>query len=195
LKNPSAKDVDMSDKLQEVVLRRIDGSETRLAEFRGDVLLVVNVASQCGLTPQYSGLQSLYERYRDQGFAVMGFPANQFGAQEPGTNDEIAQFCETQFSVSFPLFEKIVVKGEGRHPLYDELVAAQPQARQKADTQLEARLESKGLLGERQPDDILWNFEKFIVGRNGEVVARFAPDVAPDDSALIETIEAELAKT
>jgi glutathione peroxidase len=195
LKNPSAKDVDMSDKLQEVVLRRIDGSETRLAEFRGDVLLVVNVASQCGLTPQYSGLQSLYERYRDQGFAVMGFPANQFGAQEPGTNDEIAQFCETKFSVSFPLFEKIVVKGEGRHPLYDELVAAQPQARQKADTQLEARLESKGLLGERLPDDILWNFEKFIVGRNGEVVARFAPDVAPDDPALIETIEAELAKT
>lgn len=185
----------MSDKLQEVVLRRIDGSETRLAEFRGDVLLVVNVASQCGLTPQYSGLQSLYERYRDQGFAVMGFPANQFGAQEPGTNDEIAQFCETKFSVSFPLFEKIVVKGEGRHPLYDELVAAQPQARQKADTQLEARLESKGLLGERLPDDILWNFEKFIVGRNGEVVARFAPDVAPDDPALIETIEAELAKT
>lgn len=185
----------MSDKLQEIPLRRIDGSETRLAEFGGNVLLVVNVASQCGLTPQYSGLQSLYERYRDRGFAVMGFPANQFASQEPGTNDEIAQFCETQFSVSFPMFEKIVVKGEGRHPLYDELIAAQPQARQKPDTQLAGRLESKGLIGERKPDDILWNFEKFVVGRNGAVVARFAPDVAPDDPALVETIEAELAKS
>ena len=185
----------MSDTLQEIPLRRIDGSETRMADFGGTVLLVVNVASQCGLTPQYSALQSLYERYREQGFAVMGFPANQFGAQEPGTNDEIAQFCKTQFSVSFPLFEKIVVKGEGRHPLYDELIAAQPQARTKPESQLAARLESKGLITERKPDDILWNFEKFVVGRNGEVVARFAPDVAPDDAALIETIEAELAKS
>ena len=185
----------MSETLQEIPLRRIDGSETRLGEFGGNVLLVVNVASQCGLTPQYSGLQSLYERYRERGFAVLGFPANQFGAQEPGTNDEIAQFCETQFSVSFPMFEKIVVKGEGRHPLYDELIAAQPAARQKPDTQLEGRLESKGLLGERKPDDILWNFEKFVVGRNGAVVARFAPDVAPDDPVLVETIEAELEKS
>jgi glutathione peroxidase len=184
----------MSDTLHEIPLRRIDGSETRLADFRGNVLLIVNVASQCGLTPQYSALQSLYERYRERGFAVMGFPANQFGAQEPGTNDEIAQFCETQFSVTFPLFEKIVVKGDGRHPLYDGLIAAHPHARKKPDSQLEARLESKGLITERKPDDILWNFEKFVVGRSGTVVARFAPDVPPDDPALIETIEAELAK-
>jgi glutathione peroxidase len=184
----------MSDSLQQIPIRRIDGSETRLAEFGGDVLLVVNVASQCGLTPQYSGLQSLYERYRERGFAVLGFPANQFGAQEPGTNDEIAQFCETRFSVTFPMFEKIVVKGDDRHPLYDELIAAQPQARKKADSQLEGRLESKGLIGERQPDDILWNFEKFVVARDGEVIARFAPDVAPDDPVLIETLESELAK-
>ena len=114
----------MSETLQEIPLKRIDGSETRLSDFRGNVLLLVNVASQCGLTPQYSGLQSLYERFRDQGFAVLGFPANEFGSQEPGTNDEIAQFCETQFSVTFPMFEKIVVKGEGRHPLYDELVTS-----------------------------------------------------------------------
>jgi glutathione peroxidase len=184
----------MSDTLQEIPLQRIDGSETRLSDFAGNVLLVVNVASQCGLTPQYSGLQSLYERYSDQGFAVLGFPANQFGSQEPGTNDEIAQFCETQFSVTFPMFEKIVVKGEGRHPLYDELIAAQPQARQKPGTQLEERLISKGYFSERRPDEILWNFEKFVVGRNGDVVARFAPDVVPDDPALIATIEAELAK-
>jgi glutathione peroxidase len=184
----------MSDPLQEIPIRRIDGSETRLAEFGGDVLLVVNVASQCGLTPQYSGLQGLYERYRERGFAVLGFPANQFGAQEPGTNGEIAQFCETQFSVTFPMFEKIVVKGDGRHPLYDELVSAQPQARPKQDGQLASRLESKGLLAGNKPDDIMWNFEKFIVARNGAVVARFAPDVAPDDPALIETLESELAK-
>lgn len=185
----------MSEKLQEIPLRRIDGSETRLAEFRRNVLLVVNVASQCGLTPQYAGLQALYERYQDRGFAVLGFPANEFGAQEPGTNDEIAQFCETRFSVTFPMFEKIVVKGEGRHPLYDELVGAQPQARTKQDGQLTGRLESKGLLAGRKPDDVMWNFEKFIVGRGGAVIARFAPDVTPDDPALVETIETELAKS
>jgi glutathione peroxidase len=181
--------------LQEIPLRRIDGSETRLAEFDGDVLLVVNVASQCGLTPQYAGLQALYERYGDRGFEVLGFPANEFGAQEPGTNDEIAQFCETQFSVTFPMFEKIVVKGDGRHPLYDALISAQPQARTRPDGQLAGRLEAKGLLAGRKPDDIMWNFEKFLVDRNGEVVARFAPDVAPDDPALIAAIDAELARS
>ncbi|HEX3467388.1 MAG TPA: glutathione peroxidase [Candidatus Elarobacter sp.] len=185
----------MSEKLQEIPLRRIDGSETRLADFKGNVLLVVNVASQCGLTPQYSALQSLYERFRGRGFAVLGFPANEFGAQEPGSNGEIAQFCETNFSVTFPMFEKIVVKGDDRHPLYDELIAAQPAARQKPGTQLEERLVSKGFFSSRKPDEILWNFEKFVVGRNGEVVARFAPDVVPDDPALVEAIEAELAKS
>jgi len=182
----------MSDTLQQIPLRRIDGSPSRLADFAGEVLLVVNVASQCGLTPQYTGLQALYERYKDRGFAVLGFPANEFAAQEPGSNDEIAQFCETQFSVTFPMFEKIVVKGEGRHQLYDALVGAQPQARTKPDGQLAARLEAKGLTAGRKPDDILWNFEKFVIGRNGAVVARFAPDVAPDDPAVIEAIEAEL---
>lgn len=191
---PTGEGCGMSEKLQEIPLRRIDGSETRLSDFKGDVLLVVNVASQCGLTPQYSGLQSLYERYRDQGFSVLGFPANEFGAQEPGSNDEIAQFCETSYAVTFPMFEKIVVKGEGRHALYDELVSAQPAARQRPGTQLEERLISKGYFSSREPDEILWNFEKFVVGRNGEVAARFAPDVVPDDPALVETIEAELAK-
>jgi glutathione peroxidase len=160
----------MSSRLQEIPLRQIDGSDTTLGAFAGKVLLVVNVASQCGLTPQYSGLQKLYDTYRDRGLVVLGFPANEFGAQEPGTNAEIAQFCETRFGVTFPMFEKIVVKGAARRPLYDALIAAQPGG------------------------DITWNFEKFVVGRNGDVVARFAPTFAPDDPKLVATIEAELAK-
>ncbi|WP_317995065.1 glutathione peroxidase [Vulcanimicrobium alpinum] len=181
--------------LQEIPVNRIDGSPTRLAEFDGTVLLVVNVASQCGLTPQYAGLEVLYERFRDRGFAVLGFPANQFGAQEPGSNAEIAQFCETSFGVQFPMFEKIVVKGDDRHPLYDALIAAQPAARKNADSALEARLTEKGLITGKKPDDITWNFEKFLIGRHGDVVARFAPDVTPDDPALLAAIEAELAKS
>jgi len=165
----------MSD-LQEIPLRRIDGSEVTLAEFGGKVLLVVNVASQCGLTPQYRGLEALYERYRDRGLVVLGFPANEFGAQEPGSNEQIAQFCETRFGVQFPMFEKIVVKGDGTHALYRELLSAQPAARGNA------------------PGEIAWNFEKFVVGRGGEVVARFAPTVAPEDPALVDALETELAK-
>ena len=160
----------MASSLQEIPLRQIDGSDTSLGAYAGKVLLVVNVASQCGLTPQYAGLQKLYDTYRDRGLVVLGFPANEFGAQEPGTNSEIAQFCETRFGVTFPMFEKIVVKGAARHPLYDALIAAQPSG------------------------EIQWNFEKFVVGRNGGVVARFAPTVAPDDPKLVSTIEAELTK-
>jgi glutathione peroxidase len=164
----------MTQGLQEIPLRRIDGSDATLAEYGGKVLLVVNVASQCGLTPQYKGLQALYEQYRDKGLVVLGFPANEFGAQEPGSNAEIAQFCDTRFGVTFPMFEKIVVKGPARHKLYETLVQSQP--------------------GGAKPDDIQWNFEKFLVGRGGDVVARFAPTVGPDDAKLISTIEAELAK-
>jgi glutathione peroxidase len=162
--------------VREIPLRRIDGTDTTLAEFRGKVLLVVNVASQCGLTPQYRGLEALYERYGDQGLVVLGFPANEFGAQEPGSNEQIAQFCETRFGVQFPMFEKIVVKGVGTHPLYRELLSARPAA-----------------LG-AEPGDVKWNFEKFVVGRSGDVVARFAPTVAPDDPALVAALETELAK-
>jgi glutathione peroxidase len=162
--------------VREIPLRRIDGTDTTLAEFRGKVLLVVNVASQCGLTPQYRGLEALYERYGDQGLVVLGFPANEFGAQEPGSNEQIAQFCETRFGVQFPMFEKIVVKGDGTHPLYRELLSAQPASRGNA------------------PGDVAWNFEKFVVGRSGDVVARFAPTVAPDDPALVAALETELAK-
>ena len=114
--------------LQEIPVRRIDGSASSLKDFDGKVLLVVNVASQCGLTPQYEGLEKLYEKYREQGLVVLGFPANEFGAQEPGSNQEIAEFCQTRFAVDFPMFEKIAVKGEAQHALYRELIAQQPVA-------------------------------------------------------------------
>jgi glutathione peroxidase len=165
----------MAGTLEDVSLRRIDGSPTSLSAFDGKVKLIVNVASQCGLTPQYAGLQALYERYRDQGLVVLGFPANEFGAQEPGANADIAQFCETRFGVEFPMFEKVVVKGNDQHPLFAALTQAQP-------------------IGEGAGNDIRWNFEKFVVGRNGDVVGRFAPTAAPDDPALVSAIEAELAK-
>jgi glutathione peroxidase len=182
----------VSQAIQNVPVRRIDGSETTLGEYDGKVLLVVNVASKCGLTPQYEGLQSLYDQYRDKGLVVLGFPANEFAGQEPGTNEEIADFCDTSYSVKFPLFEKIVVKGEGQHPLYKALTAAQPKAVEKPDSPLRGILESRNLIEGRRDDDILWNFEKFVVGRDGAVKARFAPDIAPDDPALVSAIEGEL---
>ena len=118
--------MEMATSLREIPLRTVDGEETSLARYAGKVLLVVNVASQCGLTPQYEGLMKLYERYRDRGLVVLGFPANDFGAQEPGSNEEILSFCRTRFSVDFPIFEKIAVTGEQQHPLYRELTAAHP---------------------------------------------------------------------
>jgi len=184
----------MTQTISDIPLRRIDGADTSLAAFDGSVVLVVNVASQCGLTPQYAGLEALYARYRDQGFVIAGFPANEFGAQEPGSNDEIASFCSTNFGVTFPMFEKIVVKGEGQHPLYATLTGAQPKATEKPDSGLRAKLAQHGLLDVRNESDILWNFEKFVIGRDGRVVARFAPDIAPDDALLTGVIEAELAK-
>jgi glutathione peroxidase len=183
----------MPAELYTVPVRRIDGSEDSLAAYEGNVLLIVNVASQCGLTPQYEGLEKVYERYRDSGLVVLGFPANEFGAQEPGSNEDIQQFCRTRFDVKFPLFAKIVVKGEGQHPLYQYLTQARPEAQALSGSTLRANLDKHGLLS-GQPGDILWNFEKFLVGRSGEVVARFAPDVAPEDPLLIQAIEAELGK-
>jgi glutathione peroxidase len=151
----------------------LDGSEAALDDYRGKAVLIVNVASQCGLTPQYAGLQQLHEQHADKGFAVLGFPCNQFGAQEPGTPDEIASFCETSYGVTFPLFEKIEVNGEGRHPLYEELTS-------HADDEGEA-------------GDIQWNFEKFLISRDGEVVRRFRPLTTPEDAALVSAVEEQLA--
>ena len=175
-------------------VKAIDGSPASLAQYRGSVVLVVNVASACGLTPQYAGLEKTFEAYRARGFSVLGFPANEFGAQEPGTNAEIKDFCETKFGVKFPMFEKIVVKGETQHPLYRHLTKAAPKATTKPDSKLRARLTERGLSGQGPESDILWNFEKFLVNRKGEVVARFAPDIPPEDPLVTKAIEVELDK-
>ncbi|MDO8364619.1 MAG: glutathione peroxidase [Actinomycetota bacterium] len=177
--------------LQQIPVTTINGASTSLSEYLGKVLLVVNVASKCGLTPQYEGLEATYRQYKDQGFEVLGFPANNFGAQEPGTDDEIAEFCSTSYSVSFPLFSKISVAGDDQHPLYGALTAAAPHA--EGDPQaLRDRLIGYGLQVNEDPD-VLWNFEKFLVGRDGNVVTRFAPNTTPDDPALIAAIEGSLA--
>lgn len=180
--------------LRNILLQRIDGKPATLADFSGSVLLVVNVASKCGLTPQYEGLEALYEKYRAQGLVVLGFPANDFGAQEPGSNREIIEFCQTRFAVTFPMFEKIAVKGEDQHPLYRALIAAQPEARSKADGTLREKLTQHGL-APQSPSDVMWNFEKFLIDRHGNVVDRFAPDVTPAEPELVRAIETELAKT
>ncbi len=177
--------------LSSIPLRRIDGTPTSLADFQGQVLLIVNVASQCGLTPQYDALEKLYETYRAKGLSVLGFPANEFGAQEPGTNTEIQEFCRTNFGVQFPMFEKIVVKGEGIHPLYRELTQAAPKANDLGDDSFAKKLAGYGITQE-YPSDVMWNFEKFLVNRQGEVVARFAPSVTPDHPELVKAIEAQL---
>lgn len=177
--------------LRDIPLRRIDGTPSSLADFRGKVLLLVNVASKCGLTPQYEGLETLYETYRDRGLEVLGFPANEFGAQEPGSNEEIQAFCTANFGVRFPMFEKIVVKGPGIHPLYRTLTGLKPQADTLGDDSFRHKLASHGIKQEA-PSDVLWNFEKFLVDRDGEVVARFAPSVTPDNPVLVRAIESAL---
>jgi glutathione peroxidase len=183
----------MAASLYDIPVRRIDGAAASLKDYKGDVLLVVNVASKCGLTPQYEGLEKLYKQYQGKGFKVLGFPANEFAGQEPGSNAEIQTFCTTNYGVDFPMFEKVVVKGDGQHPLFREMIAEQPKAQMKAESQLRETLNKHGL-GPTNDRDIMWNFEKFLVGRDGKVAARFAPDFAPDDPALAGAIEAELAK-
>jgi glutathione peroxidase len=178
--------------IQDIPLKTIAGQDDSLANHAGKVLLVVNVASKCGLTPQYNGLEKLYAEYREQGFEVLGFPANNFGAQEPGTDAEIAEFCSLTYDVDFPLFSKISVAGEDRHPLYAALTAAQPDAISTNGGEMRERLAGHGITPNPEPE-ILWNFEKFLVNRGGEVVARFAPDTKPDDPAIIAAIERELA--
>jgi len=152
----------------------IDGQQADLSDFAGTATLIVNVASQCGLTPQYAGLQQLHERYQDRGFAVLGFPSNQFGAQEPGTEDEIKQFCETSYGVTFPMFAKIDVNGSDRHPLYAALT-------QVAD-------------GAGKAGDVEWNFEKFVVDPDGNVVARIRSTTDPLDPTVVGAIEQVLPR-
>ena len=158
----------------DVRIRTIDGRDTTLSEFAGKELLVVNVASKCGFTPQYEGLQKLYETYRDRGFEILGFPCNQFLFQEPKSEDEIAQFCSLTYGVSFPMFSKVKVNGRGQHPLYAELTK---------------RRDGAGKAGR-----VRWNFEKFLVAPSGDVVGRFRTRTTPDDPALIEAIETNLPR-
>jgi glutathione peroxidase len=176
--------------VQDIPVKTITGDDTTLGAFDGQVLLVVNVASKCGLTPQYEALERLHERFRDQGFTVLGFPANDFAGQEPGTDEEIVEFCQTTFDVQFPMFSKIAVTGEGKHPLYAQLTQAIPHAEGEQDEH-RATLKNYGLPVTEDPE-VLWNFEKFLVARSGEVVGRFSPTMPPDDARLTSAVEREL---
>jgi len=156
--------------LYDISLKDINGKETSLKPYKGQVLLVVNVASQCGLTPQYKSLQATHTKYNAKGFKVLGFPCNDFGQQEPGTNEEIKTFCSTKYNVSFPLFDKVHVKGAGQHPLFGALTGKDSP----------------------YPGDIQWNFGKFLIGRDGKIIKRFEPKVAPDAPEVISAIEGAL---
>ena len=178
--------------LDTIELTRIDGASDTLAQHKGKVLLVVNVASKCGLTPQYEGLEKLYETYKDKGFEVLGFPANDFGAQEPGTHEEIEAFCKLNYGVSFPLYAKAPVTGPDKQPLYAALIESVPTKLGDVEGMKE-RFKGYGMTPNDDPE-VLWNFEKFLIGKQGEVVGRFAPAMTPEDPALVSAIEAELAK-
>ena len=183
----------MSAKIYDIPVKKISGEDTTLGEFKGKVLLVVNVASKCGLTPQYEGLEKIYEQYKGQGLVVAGFPANDFKSQEPGTEQEIQAFCTTNFGVKFPMFGKVTVVGAGKHPLYAALIEARPMAVNLSKVPFREKLKGYGIEANTEPE-LTWNFEKFLVSRTGDVVERFAPDTQPDAPALVAAIEAELAK-
>ncbi len=187
----------MSAAIYDIPVESITGEATSLAAYSGKVLLVVNVASKCGLTKQYDALEALYARFKDQGLVVAGFPANDFGAQEPGSNEEIATFCRATFAVDFPMFAKIAVTGPGIHPLYSALIAEEPEAdgvnRESFREKLNGFLSKNGFVATNPEPGILWNFEKFLVGRDGKVVARFSPEVTPDDPGVVDAIEKALA--
>jgi glutathione peroxidase len=159
-----------ADSIYKISLKDIDGKSTSLKPYEGKVLLIVNVASKCGYTPQYAGLEGLYEKYKDKDFAVLGFPCNQFGGQEPGTNEEIKTFCSSKYQVTFPLFDKIEVNGPNRHPLYGLLAGA----------------------GSPFPGDIKWNFNKFLIGRDGKILKRFDSKVKPDSDEVAQAVEKAL---
>lgn len=156
--------------LTEIPFETIEGRKTSLADYAGKVVLIVNTASKCGLTPQYEGLEALYDEYRDQGLVVLGFPSNDFKGQEPGSNEEIAEFCRTRYDVSFPMMAKIHVKGPRQHPLYAALTGAE------------------GAF----PGEVAWNFGKFLIGREGQPLARFEPRTAPDSGELVTALESAL---
>ena len=186
------KGMHMSQNLYEIPLTRIDGQPATLGDFSGKVLLIVNVASKCGLTKQYEGLEQLYRSKHADGLEIVGMPANDFAGQEPGSDAEIASFCSTNFDVTFPLFSKISVVGDAKHPLYQALTRAQPDA--IGEGPMREKLKQYGMTPNPVPE-MLWNFEKFLVGRDGKVVARFAPDVTAEDAALVTAVDQALAET
>ncbi len=160
-----------AESIYDIKLKDIDGKDTTLAAYKGKTVLIVNVASKCGYTKQYTGLEATYQKYKDKGFVILGFPCNQFGGQEPGTNEEIKQFCSSKYSVTFPLFDKIEVNGANRHPLYVQLAGK--------DSPF--------------PGDIKWNFNKFLVGKDGKIIKRYDSKIAPESEELTKDIEAALA--
>lgn len=181
----------MNNSLYDIPLKTLDGRPHNLGEFKGQVLLVVNVASKCGLTPQYAGLESLFRNYRERGLQVLGFPCNDFAAQEPGSADDIQAFCATNYGIDFPMFEKVNINSAPRHALYAHLIAAQPAAEFPAASDFREKLAGYGL-SPKQPDDVLWNFEKFLIARDGTIIRRFSPDTTPDDPTLVAAIEGAL---
>lgn len=170
--SPSSPQAEPATSIYEFEMDDIDGNPVKLADYSGKVLLVINVASQCGYTPQYAGLEAIYEKYRDRGFAVLGFPANNFGNQEPGTNEEIKQFCTTNYNVTFPMFSKISVKGDDKHPLYLYLTGSEQ--------------------GRRFGGEIKWNFNKFLIDRNGSIAGVYGSKTEPQSPELIARIESAL---
>lgn len=174
-----------------IPVKMADGRETTLEQYRGKVVLVVNVASKCGLTTQYDGLEKLYEDKRDDGLVIAAFPANDFKDQEPGTDAEIVAFCTSTYDVKFPIFSKISVKGEAKHPLYQQLTASDVTV--TGEGPMRERLKGFGMDFPVNAE-VLWNFEKFLIDRSGKVVARFAPDVTAEDPRLVAVVEQELSK-
>ncbi|KKC42468.1 glutathione peroxidase [Acinetobacter sp. V2] len=181
----------MTQSVYHIPVKAISGETVDLEQYKGKVLLIVNTASKCGLTPQYEGLEKLYQAKKDQGLEILGFPANNFKEQEPGSDEEIQQFCSLNYDVHFPLFSKVSVAGEDKHPLYATLTSAQPE--RTGEGPFRERLESLGIPTNPAPE-VLWNFEKFLINKNGEVVARFAPNLTADDEQIVKAVEAELAK-
>ncbi|MCX6173278.1 MAG: glutathione peroxidase [Ignavibacteriales bacterium] len=162
----------LTNNIKDIVVKDMNGKEVKLSDYKGKVLLIVNVASKCGYTPQYTGLEAIYNKYKDKGFEILAFPCNDFGGQEPGTNEEIKEFCSTKYDITFKLFDKIKVLGDERSPLYARLI--------------NNNVTEKG--------DVKWNFEKFLIGKDGNVVNRFRSKVKPESDELTTAIEKELAK-
>lgn len=181
----------MSQSVYDIPVKTIQGNDTTLNQYQGKVLLIVNTASKCGLTPQYESLEKLYKEKKEQGLEILGFPANNFLTQEPGSDEEIQEFCSLNYQVDFPLFSKISVAGEDKHPLYQTLTQAIPERIGEGPWWKD--LVDYGLTPNPKPE-VLWNFEKFLINKNGEVVARFAPDITADDARIVDAVNAELAK-